>query len=42
MSLHLGVPKNRGYPKMDGLYCNGKPYENGMIWGVPFLENIHL
>ena len=25
--LYMGVSKNRGTPKMDGLLCNGKPYE---------------
>ena len=33
LKTELGVSKNRGKnPKMDG-ENNGKPYENGMIWG---------
>jgi len=30
--IYMGVSKNRGTPKMDG-ENNGKPYQNGMIWG---------
>ena len=31
--LYMGVSKNRGVsPKMDG-ENNGKPYQNGVIWG---------
>ena len=38
------VSKNRGVsPKMDG-YNDGKPYKNGMIWGVKptIFGNIHI
>ena len=39
----MGVSKNRDVsPKMDG-ENNGKPYENGMIWGAnPLFSEISI
>ena len=38
----MGVSKNRDTPKW--MACNGKPYENGMIWGKknPIFGNTHI
>jgi len=38
--IHMGVSKNRGTPKVDGL--EGKTLLELMIWGYPIFGNTHI